>query len=367
MTRNFPFTIRQVAKILQIKIRYDNPDNGNLDTDCPFCKKESKMNLNAEKNVFRCNSCKESGGMIQLYAKVYGISNSDANREICEILGCSNKASADTKSTSSPMQKNRADKNTLHQTYSMLLSMLVLTNPHREHLLNRGLSNEQIDTFIYKSVPAFGQQRLCASLLQHGCILDGVPGFYKANGEWHIKPKAPGILIPVRGINGNITGMQIRVDKPINGRKYIWFSSKDLDGGTSPGAPVHFIGDPAAKQVYVTNGALKGSVAYALTGHSFICLPDAKNLSGLDNLLSHLKANGTTEVLEAFDMKKTTDKQAGEYAANLRKWLSTFGFKVTSAVWGDKSHESIDDYFLHRMMKKRNHVYDVDISAVAAA
>jgi len=36
MKRNFPFSIRQVAEILDLKIRYDNPDNGNLDVDCPF-------------------------------------------------------------------------------------------------------------------------------------------------------------------------------------------------------------------------------------------------------------------------------------------------------------------------------------------
>jgi len=161
--------------------------------------------------------------------------------------------------------------------------------------------------------------------------------------------------------------MQIRMDKPINGRKYIWFSSTDLDGGASSGAPIHFIGDPAAKRVYVTDGALKGTVAHALTGHTFICLPGVKSLNGLDNLPSCLKANGTIEALEAFDIKKLTDKQAGESAAKLREKLSTFGFKVTSAVWGDKFHNSVDDYFLHRIKVKRNHVYDVDISAAVAA
>jgi len=303
--------------------------------------------------------------MVQLYGKVYGISNTDAYREICEILGCSTDAPADVIDSHISKPANSANDNVIHQTYSMLFSLLSLAAPHRELLSNKGLSNEQIDTFKYKSVPAFGQKKLCVKLLQSGCTLEGVPGFYKDGGEWTIRPKAPGILIPVCGIDGKTTGLQIRLDKPINGRDYIWFSSKDLEGGTSSGAPIHFIGDPAAKRVYVTDGALKGTAAHALTGHSFICLPGEKSLNGLEKLLSHLKANGVMEVLEAFDMTKLTETQTSKSAAKLREMLSTCGFKVSSAVWGEKSFNSVDEYFLNRMKKERNHVHNVVISSAA--
>ena len=76
----------QVAKILDLKIRYDNPANGNMDADCPFCNRKSKLNLNAAKKVYRCNYCDKSGGMVELYAKVHGISNTEAYRELCELL-----------------------------------------------------------------------------------------------------------------------------------------------------------------------------------------------------------------------------------------------------------------------------------------
>ena len=59
MTRKFPFNIMQVAKILNLKVQYQNDDSGNIDIDCPFCNKKSKMNLNIAKNVYRCNSCNE--------------------------------------------------------------------------------------------------------------------------------------------------------------------------------------------------------------------------------------------------------------------------------------------------------------------
>jgi len=178
--------------------------------------------------------------------------------------------------------------------------------------------------------------------------------------------KAPGIIIPVCGIDGKIAGMQIRLDKPINERKYIWLSSKGLDGGASPSSPIHFVGDPAAKRIYVTDGSLKGTVAHALSGRTFICLAGVKNLGGLDDLLICLKANGMVEALESFDMKKLTDNQIGESAARLRQRLSVHGFEVSSATWSDKALDGVDDYFLHRKQARKNHVHDVDISAAQA-
>jgi len=367
----FPFSIRQIAEILNLKIRYENNNNGNIDVDCPFCKKRSKMNLNAAKNVYRCNSCGEKGGMLELYGKIHNISNADAFRDIYEILKCEKTSYADggnitSEQFSTLKLSSRADNNTIHQTYSMLLSLLTLATPHREQLLSRGLSLEQIDTLSYKSVPAFGQQMLCSKLLQIGCTLDGVPGFYRDNDEWNVKLKASGILIPVRGIDGKIAGIQIRLSKPINGRKYIWFSSSDMDSGASSGAPIHFIGDPTAKRIYVTDGSLKGTVAHMLTGYTFICLPDVKNLNGIDGLLVCFKANGTREAIEAFDIKKLTDEQTQNSAAKLRERLFAHGFKVISAVWEDKSLSGVDDYFLHRSKERRSHVYNVDIPAAVA-
>jgi len=342
-----------------------------MDVDCPFCNGESKLNLNAAKNVFRCNYCGKEGGMLELYAEEHGISKADAYREICEILGC-NKNISDCDNAVSNQPSNskptkRANSNVIHQTYCMLLQMLNLATPHKEQLLSRGLSQEQIAEFNYKSVPAFGQQMLCEKLLQSGCVLEGVPGFYKENGKWNVKLKAPGIVIPVRGIDGKITGLQIRLNKPVNGRKYIWVSSVDLEGGTSSGSPIHFIGDPTAKRVFITDGSLKGTVAHTLTGYAFICLPGAKSLNGLDNLLRSLKANGTVEVIEAFDINKLTNKKAEETATKLREKVASYGFKVTSAIWNDKSLGSVDDYFLHRKKANKNHVYEVDISASSKA
>ena len=74
---DFPFTILDVAHLLRLNIRRRGTDH--VYVDCPICgDKRGKMNLNIKKNVWRCNYCDEGGGMLALYAKVYGISNSDA-------------------------------------------------------------------------------------------------------------------------------------------------------------------------------------------------------------------------------------------------------------------------------------------------
>lgn len=73
----YPFTILDIAGILNLKIRRRQPTN--IDVDCPFCgHKKGKMNINLTKNVFRCNYCGESGGMIELYSKVFRLAMSKA-------------------------------------------------------------------------------------------------------------------------------------------------------------------------------------------------------------------------------------------------------------------------------------------------
>ena len=103
--RDYPFTILDVAGILNLKVRRRQPTN--MDVDCPFCgHKKGKMNLNFAKNVFRCNYCGESGGMIELYSKVFQISNAQAFAEICEILHDGRKADALPKPIYTPDMEN---------------------------------------------------------------------------------------------------------------------------------------------------------------------------------------------------------------------------------------------------------------------
>ena len=82
----FPFGIADVVELLGLTVRRRLPSS--LYLNCPFCgDQRGRLNINTDKNVWRCNRCGAAGGMLALYARYNCISNADAYREICEALG----------------------------------------------------------------------------------------------------------------------------------------------------------------------------------------------------------------------------------------------------------------------------------------
>lgn len=78
---DFPFGILDVADILRLNIRRRLPDQ--VYADCPFCSdRRGKMNLNLEKDTWRCNYCGRGGGMLGLYAVLNGVDKSQAYHDI---------------------------------------------------------------------------------------------------------------------------------------------------------------------------------------------------------------------------------------------------------------------------------------------
>lgn len=220
--QEFPFNIMDVAELLHLHIRRRQADS--VYADCPICgDKRGKMNINFAKNLWRCNYCNEGGGMLSLYGKVYGISNSEAYREICDTLQNGLTAPEYTAKVlpeqAAIEQSVLASPQEIHQTFSMLLELLTLTPQHRKHLREvRGLTDEQIERLGYKSTPPF---YLCRSLAQklrsRGCKVEGVPGFYVGKDDkWTVNFNSvtAGIIIPAKGIDGMIRGAQIRLDTP---------------------------------------------------------------------------------------------------------------------------------------------------------
>ena len=361
-SRDFPFTIMDIATLLRLNVR--RRSGGSVYVDCPFCgDHRGKMNINMVKNVWRCNYCNESGGMLALYAKAQGISNSEAYREICEILQTEGfapeYASPAAVVESEKPQSERASIREVHQTYSMLLAMLPLLPAHREHLrIQRGLSSEQIEQFGFKSTPP---PYLCRSLAERlekqGCTLQGVPGFYQDDyGRWTIKfyRRTAGILIPIRGLDGLIHGMQIRLDHPIKdpddppdkvGTKYLWLSSTGKTMGTTSGSPVHFIGDPCARVVYVIEGGLKAYICHALMNRTFVATAGANNVSQLDSVFDFLRKNGTEEIIEAADMDKYRNTMVEQGASKIYLMAKQHGLKCRRLTW-NPNYKGMDDWQL---------------------
>ena len=193
------------------------------------------------------------------------------------------------------------------RTYTDLLDLLTLSDVHKQSLLERGFNDAQIILYGYKSTPAFGYRKLAQALIDNGCTVAGVPGFYiDADGKWTINfsSKSSGFLIPVRNIDGLILGCQIRVDRPANGLKYKWFSSANYHMGVSSGSPIHFVGRPGDKVIYMTEGPLKGDLSHSLSGKTFGCVAGVNQSANLPTFLSEMKSHGTTFVYETYDMDK---------------------------------------------------------------
>lgn len=307
----FGYDIRDVVRVLNLTIRRKNP--WSYDVDCPFCNhKTGKLNINIEKNVFRCNYCNEQGGMLDLYSKLYNVTKSEANRQIREALNLGQYRDDFVRMKREPEppvpeNSERAPDNEIDRTYSEMLSMLTLSRKHQEDLLGRGLRLEQIAEQRYRSVPLFGIKKMVKKLEEKGCTIKGVPGFYQTEeGDWsiHFMSKNSGILIPILSMEGQVQGFQIRLDQVTDSRKYIWLSSSNYQKGTSSGSPVHVVGNLDAEKVYVTEGALKGTIAHYLSGDTFICAPGVNQFRSIQPVLESMKKRNLKFVYEAYDMDK---------------------------------------------------------------
>ena len=226
----FSYDITDVVHLLQLRVRHKN--SSSMDVNCPFCgETKGKMNVNLQKNVFRCNRCDASGGMLELYGRLHGVSSAEANRQIREALGKGEyRTDYQVVHKEEPVEifnAELADADVINRTYQEMLSLLTLNDKHQEDLKKRGLTKEQIEIQRYRSVPLFGIKNMVQKLLESGQTVKGVPGFYEdQDGKWTVNftSKNSGILIPIRSMEGKIQGFQIRLDQVMEGRKYIWLS-----------------------------------------------------------------------------------------------------------------------------------------------
>jgi hypothetical protein len=348
----FPFTIEDIAlRLLNLRLCHRNLVS--FDVDCPFCGKKGKMNLNVEKDVYRCNYCGEKGGMLKLFADFNGgISLTEAYQEICKLLlngpslqsGCNSSAASFNRVPMMPQCK-LASIEERHNTYTFLLSLLTLNPTHKNNLLRRGLKEEQIQQFGYKSTPVSGFTQLAKKVIEQGYTVEGVPGFYiNENCEWTLNfhAKCSGFLVPILDIDGQIQAMQIRLDSPFDRRKYIWLSSRERALGVGSGSPVHFVGNSHAKVVTFTEGGLKGTIAHCITGDAFICNAGASQTNSIVEMFPVLKQNGVEEIQAGYDMDLEYNEAVKCSCVKILTAAKEYGFRVRRRQW-NPINKGIDD------------------------
>lgn len=356
MNGQFEFDMQYVVSLLRLSHLRRHPQQHTIDADCFLCgDTKGRLHIDLDKQVYRCNRCSEGGGMLDLYSAYYGVDRKEAYRQIMSSLGSGTAqarkavrridAPAKAPAPAVPM----AEIEVRHAAYTALLNLLSLSDFNRKSLIARGFDTMAIEKNMYRSTPRSGFPQLAQALLAQGHTLQGVPGFYQTDtGEWsiHFLTFWPGTLIPVRDREGRIQALQIRKDYAKgNKRKYYWLASGGLPNGSGTGAPAHFAGDPHAKEILITEGALKADAAHALTGKTFIALGGTPQFKGVLPYLPYIREYGV-KVIEAFDMDKYKNEYVQKNLVSLWALLKENGIAMTRSRW-DPAYKGIDDLALH--------------------
>lgn len=167
--------------IPQIGLPYPPYGRSNYNVPCPCCDDEphaKHLNINLQKDVFRCPRCGFSGGIFDLYAYYTGIAREEVHDALIARLDVQGSI---PKPEHIPMpvvaEVPPTDIASRSDTYTGLLSKLTLASDHRQNLRNRGLSDEEIDRLEYRTTPVVGMQTIARQLQSSGYYLSGV---------WHL-------------------------------------------------------------------------------------------------------------------------------------------------------------------------------------
>lgn len=290
------FGVEQVADLCGIMMKNDKIGATEIKAQCPFCNDNHyHLYLNTEKNQWTCFRCGAKGNDVSLYARVNCITNKEAADELSKRLG-------NTVPKIVNLNTNIKSVKERHNVYYDMLQHLRLNKNHCLSLLKRGLTIDNIQRFMYKSLPESEyDRRKIVTVLSERYDLYGIPGFYREYGEWKMySHKCGGFLIPVCDKDGYIQGMQIRLNS--DNVRYRWFSTNEYPEGAGASSWVHVVGDTSSDTAYLTEGALKADVASSLTGGKlFVAVAGVNAVNCLPDTIRQLKLK---KVYETFDMDK---------------------------------------------------------------
>ncbi|MCH4200128.1 MAG: DUF3854 domain-containing protein [Clostridium tyrobutyricum] len=342
------------------------PEGYRYTATCPFCGAKSghfyltpidRENPNF-KNVYRCVKCGSSGSSIHLYAELHNCSNKQAFKELMgfevkqDVIKKIKKVKEEIKKPVIPI----ADIDTRDKVYKKLISLLNTNCAHMIALKYRGLSERDIKTNGYVTLPNDWKLKkyLCSIIKDAGLPLKGIPGFYldKYKNWTFWTPKEGGFLVPVRDLYGRIQGCQIRKNGEKIKKKYPWFSSGYMDGGCSSQGffHVHWNSLHSSKKIVITEGPLKATVAGILSDTTFLAVPGVGSYRGCVEILRKINA---CQIFLAYDMDKFKNKYVLMHEKNFIRYLKENGFNPKISLW-NRNYKGIDDYIKH--LKDTNNI-----------
>lgn len=343
------FHMADIIELLGLPPPPANRSNYNI--ACPCCDTEpykKHLNINLQKDVFRCPRCGFAGGVFDLYAHYSGIPRKNVRETLLARLNVQGVEAKEPRTPPPVIEEcPPTDIDTRHATYTALLGKLSLASDHRENLLQRGLTQQEIERLGYKTTPVVGTTTLAKQLQDEGHYLSGVPGFFRNNsGQWSFVHGWRGIMIPVRDLSGRIQGIQVRRDNATR-RKFRWISTAGAKDGCHAENWIHVAGNPT-KSVILTEGPMKADIVHFFTGQTVVAVAGVNSLNQLPPVLEILQSQGTEQIMTAFDMDFLTNPHVQRGYHNLVSMLGNAGIAYGTYVW-DARYKGLDDYmkYLH--------------------
>lgn len=371
------------------------PTSTGYNINCPFCEAKGlkpdtkhKYSVNIYKNVGNCLRCKSGHGIISLHQQLSNkpITLEEARNDLFKRW---NGLPSDVKVELSKVQERLEEENAKmlipapivyrDAIYRNLLNSLSLSDRHKKDLIRRGLTEEEIEKGMYKTVPSVGFKTYAAkSFYRCDCELThefckhsnwGIPGYFNVhNYEPELVRCSSGYFVPVKNEDGLISGMQIRYDplpedatehqKQVYA-KYKWFNSNykgKKDGCTASGCEnIHYACNlKGEKNIILTEGVLKADIASIIYSRlkgldkpsPVMGLVGVYNTDHLAEELTKLKQSGLEKVWIAVDMDYRTKPQVAEAMNRIKEIIESVGVEYEVWTWND-AYKGIDDWLQH--------------------
>lgn len=254
----------------------------------------------------------------------------------------------------------------LDKAYRIFLGFCKLDETANEYLLNRGLTQEEIDSVGFKSYPTRAIKfKVMKAFVDAEIDPLNVPGFYKDKKTGNITfmmGKESNILIPVMNANKQIVGLQYRKQTVKAGEnRYAWFSSVKFlvendegSDGQSPGSPCHVdCGElEKPKTLFITEGYFKGLAIKKTWGTPAISVQGVGNWKngGVLQAVSQLRDQFPTleRVIIAYDADFTKNPNVAHQANELLIEIEKCQISAFYLSWDITQGKGIDDFLANK-------------------
>lgn len=210
----------------------------------------------------------------------------------------------------------------------------------------------------YRTTPTTRLKRIVTELLERGCILDGVPGFYcqKDSGQWVLDIRGSGIMLPDRNLLGQIEAIQVRLDKVYN-QKFYNLTSVDQYYGTQSKCCPHYVGVHEGDEVVcLTEGVMKSDLAYSFAQGSpyecgFVGLTGIPSYSQYERALEELDSIGVKRINVMVDSDYQVKEEVRKARDRYIEMGAAAGFEMAPITWTQKQ-KGVDDLYRHLFRDK---------------